>query len=481
MGWKVAVAAGALFIALVIVDFVDAPTSVAVAAAGQSAGGSTPASTRMVTYNKDVLPVLQKNCQSCHRPGQIGPFSMLTYKETRPWAKAMKAAIVSRTMPPWLADPRFGDFENDRSLSQTDIDTIVAWVDGGAAEGNPSDAPPPLQWPEGGWQLKPDVVVELPPYEVPARGVLDWQVIAFPAPFKEDAWVTSAELVPGSPAVVHHMCYGFQKHQPTTPYNTYEWMEVPRDEKGITKNRTDGGAPREGTVVTREAGSKEEKRRQGRTAIESTIQFCYLPGLPYEDFRDVDAGFFVPAGSDLIVNLHYTTTGLAVTDSSKIGFTVAKTRPAKRLLNQAGETSDGAGEASNARAIAIPPFEGNYAGPLQVTNFSRDIELVRMRPHAHVRAKSVRYTLIYPDGREETLLSVPRYDFNWQLTYKTSKLIPKGSRISVQFHYDNSTANKYNPDPSSWVYYGLQSWEEMGSPFLGFLIPSSENETDYLK
>jgi hypothetical protein len=463
MGWKMTVAAGALFVA-----------------AGQSIGSSTHAQTPVVTYNKDVLPVLQKNCQSCHRPGQIGPFSMLTYKETRPWAKAMKAAVVSRKMPPWFADPQYGHFENDRSLSQADIATIVAWTDGGAVEGSPSDAPAPIEWLADGWQIKPDVIVEMPPFDVPAKGVLDWMTIAFPAPFKEDTWVTSAELVPSAASVVHHMCYGFQDHLPTTMYNTYEWTELPRDENGIEIRVPAGNPPPERTVATREAGSREVKRRTGRPVLRDINQFCFLPGLQYEDFRDVNAGFFVPAGSDLTVNVHYTTSGLAITDRAKIGFTVAKTRPAKRLVSQAGE-SDAVGQSPNTRNIAIPPFEGDYRGPLQVINIPRDIELVRLRPHAHVRGKSVQYKLFYPDGREEILLNVPRYDFNWQLTYKTSKLIPKGSRVEVQFHYDNSTANKYNPDPANWVYYGLQSWEEMGAPFLGFLIPSSENDRDYLR
>ena len=144
----------------------------------------------VVTFNKDVLPILQKNCQSCHRPGQIGPFSMLSYKDSRPWAKAMKTAVTARTMPPWFADARYGHFINDRSLKQVEIDTIAAWVDSGAAEGNAKDAPAPTEWPAAGWRVPPDVVVELPPFQVPARGVLDWMTLVVPAPFKEDTWIT---------------------------------------------------------------------------------------------------------------------------------------------------------------------------------------------------------------------------------------------------------------------------------------------------
>lgn len=451
---------------------------------------ATPAASQdsaaVLTFHKDVLPVLQKNCQSCHRPGQIGPFSMLTYKDTRPWAKAIKLAVASRAMPPWFADPRYGHFNNDRSLKQAEIDTIVAWVDHGALEGNPKDAPPPIEWAAGGWQIKPDVTFDLPPYPVPATGIREWERIAFPTPFKEDTWVTSVEILPSVPAVVHHMCFGFQKHRPTTQYNLYEWMEVPRDEDGVMKNR-DGTTtgPRDGIVITRAVGSTEEKRRPGRATVSQGAQneFCYLPGLPYEDYRPVKAGVFVPEGSDMIVSLHYTATGLAVVDRSRIGFTVTKASPPKKFVPQEGaeEEVPPVGRRQANRELAIPPYASNHPGPPAEITFLRDVELVWLRPHAHVRAKSAQYTLTYPDGRKEIVLNVPRYDFNWQLTYRTSLKIPKGAKMHVQFFYDNSAANKYNPDPSKWVYYGGQSWEEMGTPNMGFLIDRDTDENDVIR
>jgi hypothetical protein len=443
-------------------------------------------SAKVVTFHKDVLPLLQKNCQSCHRPGQIGPFSMLTYKEVRPWAKAMKTAVALRAMPPWFADPRYGHFDNDRSLKQAEIDTIVAWADSGAVEGDPKDAPAPIVWPAGGWQIQPDVALELPPYPVPAYAVREWERIAFPAPFKEDTWVTSVEILPGVSAVVHHMCFGFQKHRPTTPYSLYEWMEVPRDEDGVMKNR-DGTTrgPTDGIVVTREVGSTEEKRRRGRATIvhEGTNEFCYLPGLPYEDYRPVNAGVFVPAGSDMIVSLHYTSTGLAVVDRSRVGFTVAKVPPPKKFLPQDGPEGENApvGRRQANAELAIPPYASNHPGPPAQITFLKDVELVWYRPHAHVRGKSVQYKLTYPDGREEIVLNVPRYDFNWQLTYRTSLKIPRGSTMHVQFFYDNSTTNKYNPDPGKWVYYGGQSWEEMGTPNMGFLVDRDADDEGFVR
>jgi hypothetical protein len=450
-----------------------------VGAAQQSSGSNTPA--RAVTFHKDVVPILQKNCQGCHRPGQVGPFSMLTYKEARPWAKAMKAAVSSRAMPPWFADRRYGHFNNDRSLTQAEIDTIVSWVDGGGLEGDAKDAPAPIQWADGGLQIKPDVVVDLPQYDVPATGVIEWVRIAFPAPFKEDTWVTSVEIMPGAPEVVHHLCMALVEHVPTRPYNEFEWIDLPRDEDGVTlRNTTEA----DGVIYWRKVGSTEVKRREGRSLVQhGGNHFCYLPGLPYEDYRPVSAGVFVPAGSDMTVSFHYTPNGLAVTDRSKIGFTVTKTPPAKRVLHQGGdeETDAPVARKGGIQQLAIPPFEASYVAPLTVTNFLRDVELVWFRPHAHQRGKSVQYKLFYPDGREEIVLNVPKYDFNWQLTYRTSIQIPKGSRIETQFVYDNSTSNRYNPNPAKWVYYGNQSWEEMGTANMGFLIPNSVDPKDVIQ
>ena len=447
--------------------------------AGQDATAGRSAAP--VTFHQDVLPILQKNCESCHRPGQIGPFPMRTYQEVRPWARAIKNAIVARKMPPWFADPKYGHFNNDRSLKQSEVDTIVAWADSGAPAGDPKDAPAPLHWPEGGFQIEPDVAFELPPYEVPATGVIEWVRVAFPAPFKEDTWVTSVEILPGSPEVVHHLCMAIVERVPTRPYNEFEWIDLPRDDSGVTLR---GTSEEDGVVYWRKVGSTEVKRRDGRSLVQhGGNHFCYLPGLPYEDYRPVNAAVFVPAGSDMTVSFHYTPNGLGVTDRSKIGFTVAKEPPAKRVLHQTGDESNAAPVArkSGITQLAIPPLEPNYVAPLTVTNILRDVELVWFRPHAHQRGKSVQYKLFYPDGREEVILNVPRYDFNWQLTYRTSKLIPKGSRIETQFVYDNSTANRYNPDPRKWVYYGNQSWEEMGTANMGFLVPREVDEKNAIQ
>src|SRR5213594_4038481 len=227
-----------------MVRVVVASAAVAVAALASAADQSSP-----VTFTKDVLPILQKNCQSCHRPGQVAPMSLISYQEARPWAKAIKAAVTQRKMPPWYADPNYGHFVNDRSLKQSEIDTLAKWADNGAVGGDPKDAPPPIEWPTGGWGIRPDVVVDLPAYDVPAKGVLEWELIALPSPFKGETWITSMEILPGDASVVHHVCFSFETHKPTTVYNRYEWVQVPRDATGSPTPGNSGFAELPGQII----------------------------------------------------------------------------------------------------------------------------------------------------------------------------------------------------------------------------------------
>ena len=449
------------------------PAAIAAAATDQSSP---------ITFNKDILPILQENCQSCHRPGQIAPMSLLTYKDTRPWAKAIKAAVIERKMPPWFAEPNVGHFINDRSLKQDEINTLVKWADTGALEGDPKDAPARIEWPKGGWTIQPETVMELPPHDVPAKGTLEWELIAFPAPFKGDTWVTSIELLPGEASVVHHICFNFEKHKPSTVYNRYEWVAVPRDAAGNpTPGNSGFGELPNMQTATREVGSSEVKYRSGRPTLRNNNDFCYIPGNSVDDYRVWHAGKLVPAGSDIIVSFHYTTNGKAMVDRSKIGFTIAKTPPPKKfVVQQAGEDTPviQPTEASSKSlfastynpSFAIPPNDSNFQAPTMDITILKDVELVRLRPHAHLRGKSTSYKVTYPNGRQETVLSVPHYDFNWQLAYGMSVKLPKGSHLRFDFAYDNSANNKNNPDPSRWVYQGFQSWEEMMSPNLGFLL-----------
>ena len=417
---------------------------------GQSTVGQESNS---VTFNKDVLPILQKHCQTCHRPGQIAPMSFMTYAETRPWAKAMKEAVLARKMPPWFADPQHGRFKNDPSLASAEIETMTRWVDGGALEGSHHDAPVPRSWPEDGWDITPDVIVNGAAFRVPAQtknNVIEWTYITVPSGFTKDTWVTSMEIRPSEPSVTHHICVYFRPHSPEVMYNFPRSLNQPRDETGNILPEAAGVARRPASI----------------TAGSNGIEGCYVPGRASEDYRPYNAGKLIKAGTDIVFQVHYTPNGTAVTDRPRIGFTVAKTPPARRYATlQIAPPSD-------SKSFAIPPNHPNWESRAAAT-FRMDADLVWMSPHMHVRGKDMTYQLVYPDGRRETILSVPRYDFNWQLGYELAKplRVAKGTDIVVTGHYDNSINNKFNPDPNRTVYYGEMVWEEMMDAFFSVVVP----------
>ena len=416
-----------------------------------------------VTFNKDVLPILQKNCQNCHRPGQIAPMSLLTYKDARPWAKAIKDAVLTRKMPPWFADEKYGHVLNERKLKQSDVDAIGKWVDAGAPEGDAKDAPAPVRWPEGGWQIKPDYIVEGPTYDVPAKGTVEWTWFVVPGGFTKDTWVTSIEVLPSQQAVTHHVCLSYMQHTPEVPYNT---AMLPR---GVIQRDADGNEIR--TPATAQAAQGGGGAFPGiigvlfaRSAGTALIEECYEPGRPPADFRPYQAAKLIPAGTDIAVNVHYTPNGKAVTDHVRIGFTLAKEPPKRRYIAMSTASP------SDPAHFAIPPNDPNWEAPPAVATFDHDVELVGLMPHMHVRGKAARFDLEYPDGKKETILNIPRYDFNWQLWYDTSIKIPKGTTMKVYAWYDNSANNKFNPNPNATVYYGDQTWEEMHFPSYGIVL-----------
>lgn len=416
---------------------------------GLSAVAADNAAEDKATFHKDVQPILQRNCQTCHRPGQIAPMPFLTYQGTRPWAKAMKAAVLSRKMPPWFADPKYGKFSNDHSLKQTEIDTIAQWADAGAPEGDAKDAPVAVKWPDG-WSIQPDVILDGPVTDVPAqpkKSVIEWISVTIPTGFTEDTWVTSVQIKPQHPEVAHHICSGFNPHTEGVKYFQPIWTDKIRDEEGSAV--VDNG-PTFGPASTSRATSMAED--------------CYLPGMVAADYRGFKAAKLVPAGSDLTLNLHYTPNGTAVSDHVRIGLTIAKAPPARRYVSLSSTAT------FDPKVFAIPPNDPNWQSPPAEALFLRDAELVFMMPHMHVRGKDMTYTLEYPDGRKEVVLNVPRYDFNWQLGYETSVKVPKGTKLHVDAHFDNSTNNKFNPNPNKTVYYGEMTWEEMMFPFFGVVV-----------
>jgi mono/diheme cytochrome c family protein len=392
------------------------------------------------TFHRDVLPVLQQRCQGCHRPGEIGPMPLLTYQQARPWAKAIRAAVLQKTMPPWFADPAHGRFSNDRTLSQAEIDALAGWAASGALEGDPRDAPPPAQWSDG-WSIgEPDVIVEMPvEFQIPATGTIPYQYVIFPTGFTEDKWVERVEVRPGNRAVVHHQIASVAPHNAATeriPHGQFFDLESSPNRPGSDK-----------TTMFAVSATGE------------TLQ-VFVPGGNAPALAPGQARL-VKAGSDILMQLHYTSIGTPATDKTRIGFVFAKQPPTQRVRGVLIYNTD----------FTIPAGSPN-AMVMAAAEVRSDLELVSLLPHMHLRGKSFSYRATYPDGTQEILLDVPRYDFNWQITYylKEPKLLPRGTVLECVGHYDNSQDNPFNPDPTADVHYGDQTWEEMLNGFMEVAI-----------
>ena len=390
-----------------------------------------------VTFHKDIEPILQNHCQECHRAREIGPFQMMSYQEVRPWAKAIKADVLTKKMPPWFADPNYGHFSNDRSLSRQEIDMITAWVDTGAKEGDLKDAPAPKHFYDG-WNIPtPDLVISMKePVEIPATGEVQYQYIVMPTGFTEDTWIQAAEARPSNREVVHHI------------------VVFIRDAKSKWLREAQPGIP-----YTPPGGGKDFNNTSGAG---SDILMIYTPGMVPDVWRPA-LGKLIKAGSDLVFQVHYQTIGKPASDLSKIGLVIAKEKPKDRALTFA---------AANL-TFKIPPQDPNYEVVAKQT-FPNNAELLSLFPHMHLRGKAFEYELTYPDGHTDVLLKVPKYDFFWQLNYKFNKPleVPAGSVMTCKAWYDNSANNSKNPDPTQEVRFGEQSREEMMFGFFDVVIPS---------
>jgi len=410
------------------------------------------------TFSKDVAPILQKHCQECHRPGEIGPMPLLSYAEARPWAKSIKEAVVSRRMPPWHADSHVGKFSNDRSLTQAEINTLAGWVDGGAPQGNAKDAPPPRQFADG-WQIgKPDLVLDTGvDFQVPAQGTIEYTHFVVPTGFTEDKWIKEIEVRPGNKAVVHHVVlYARPKGsqfmadaKPGVPY-------VPANA---------GRAPQQRPPQSDRAnlyGINGGAYEMAAVYVPGGIAYHTLPGQAR----------LIPAGADLIFEIHYTANGKDGVDRSKVGMIFAKEPPKERVVNAFIMN----------QTLRIPPGEGNHRVDGKVT-LQQDTALQSLFPHMHLRGKAFEYTATFPNGETRTLLKVPQYNFNWQLTYYLDQPIalPAGTQLTATAYYDNSANNKYNPDPAKEVYWGDQSWEEMLAGFVDLAMPVNMNPADLVR
>lgn len=402
------------------------------------------AQTAPPTYTKDVAPILQKHCQTCHRPGEAGPFSMLTYEDTKPWATTMKRVVQQKVMPPWFADPNYGHFANDRSLTPEEIRTLVAWVNAGAQKGDPKDMPSPVHFDEG-WSIpKPDVMFQLPkPFSIPDSGMLEYQYVIVPTGFTEDKWVQMMEVRPTDRSVVHHIIAYLRE-----PGSNY------------FKDQKPG--------VFFEAPPQKPDEKVDASALPSDFLVGYAPGQPAEILSPGQAKL-IKAGTDIVFEVHYTPNGKATTDRTKLGLIFAKDPPKERVLTLA---------ASNG-AFKIPPGDPNYRVDASF-DIVRDVKIAGLHPHMHARGKDFEYRFVYPDGKTETILKVPVYNWHWQLWYNFDQpmSLPKGAKIECTAHFDNSANNPENPDPSKTVIWGQQSWDEMMVGFFNLVfdarLPKSE-------
>jgi hypothetical protein len=414
------------------------------------------------TFEKDVLPIVQRNCQQCHRPGQIGPFSLLDYQSARPWARAIRQSVLARTMPPWHADPGVGHFLNDRSLKPEEIAILVNWADSGAAQGDRADAPAPIKWPEGGWSLPPEAVVDIPTYDVPASGVIEWLYSVVPTGFTEDKWVTSIELLPGAVPVIHHVCVTFVPPNDQVQLGVWRWRDLPRDAEGVVIPQSS---------VTQDPVNRPPPTGAGGRVITDGQpgavdgMYCYEPSYTLDNYGKHRAARLLPKGWNLEIQMHYTTNGTPVVDKSRVAFTFADAPPDRRLLKRVASPS------IDPKEFFIPPHESNWPGVPVEEVFNVAAELVWLSPHMHTRGKSMTYTLTYPDGRSEVILKVSNYDYRWQNGYETSIQVPKGSKLRIDATYDNSAANKLNPNPNRVVHWGQQTWEEMQGGFYDIVVP----------
>jgi mono/diheme cytochrome c family protein len=386
------------------------------------------------TFAKDVAPILYKNCATCHRAGEIAPMALLRYEEVRPWAKSIREQVITGQMPPWHATNPHGTFLNDRRLSSEEIDTLVRWVDGGAPQGNAKDAPPIPKFNEG-WEIgTPDAVFSMAnEYAVPADGTIEYQYFQIPTNFKEDKWIQAIEIKPGNRSVVHHV---------------------------LVFCREPGGAGRAMPFKQVEPNFPHQHGGPGAliaTTAPGTNSMTYRPG----------SALLVKAGAVLLFQMHYTTNGSATKDKSSVGMIFAKQPPQEEIITNAFINP----------MFSIPPGDNNF----EVTSaiqFTEDSHILGMVPHTHLRGKSWAYRLVYPDGRAEPVLTVPKYDFNWQTYYMFTKPLaaPKGSRLEAVAHYDNSTGNAYNPDPKATVRWGDQTWEEMQYTGITYTIDKPQKQ-----
>jgi peroxiredoxin len=374
-----------------------------------------------ITYAQQVSRLVQKNCQECHRPGQIGPMPLETFDDVSSWSETIREVVSEQRMPPWHADPKYGHFSNDRRLSTEDRATILAWIKEGCPKGNDKDLPPKKEFPEG-WRIgKPDAVFEMRnSYTVPAKapkGGIEYQYFGVETNFDEDKWIQAAEAKPGNYGVVHH-------------------------------------------IIVYVAPSKDKRGQRKEDGIGEGFLAPYAPGDMPAVFPEGSAKK-LPKGATLIFQMHYTPNGVEGKDRSSVGLIFAKEPPKHEVRTRSIAMKD----------FVIPAGDANYKA-VSSSTFKEDAELLSLLPHMHLRGKDFDYRVTYPNGKSEIILSVPHYDFAWQASYRLAKplALPAGTKIECTAHFDNSKDNPNNPDPKKDVRWGDQTWEEMMIGFVDYVV-----------
>jgi hypothetical protein len=410
--------------------------------AGLATGGSSGPS-----FYKDVRPVLERHCQTCHRPGEIAPMPLVTYQQVRPYARAIRENVLQRKMPPWFADPAVGRFENHPSLTASEIDTITRWADDGAPAGNPSDAPPPHHWPDAWNMARPDTVLTMAnPVQIPANGDVEYTYEIVPTRFTRDMWVQSSEIRPSSREHVHHAVVYVRPPQSN-------WL---RD--------APVGPPFSASSL------RDETLKRDAKWTDSDVLLVYAPGSSPERWRDGMAKM-VPAGSDLVFQMHYTTNGHRAEDRTSIGLAFSRVPVSRRVLTL---------QLTNDHFV-IPPGVDNYRVEVH-GSLPNNATLLSFFPHMHLRGKRFEYNILNPDGSKETLLRV-NYNFFWQLSYKLlyPRELAAGTRLEAVAWFDNSRNNPHNPDPDSAVRWGEQTSDEMMVGFFDVAVPPGIDKWEFFR
>jgi peroxiredoxin len=388
------------------------------------ARAKSSASAGKITYTKQIARLFQNRCQECHRPGEIGPFALMNIGQAKGWADMIAETVRDGRMPPWYADPRYGKFVNDRRLSKEEKETLLAWIDQGCARGDDKDLPPPKVWQEGWWIGKPDAVITMDEeFTVPAdagKTGVPYKYFTVKTNFDEDKWVQAAEARPGNRGVVHHII---------CMVSTPDEKPGPRGSRG---GYLVGIAPGEEPLV-------------------------FPPGMAKK----------IPKGASIIFQMHYTPNGVEQKDRSSLGLIFCK-EPPKQLVRTASIAT---------RTLAIPPGDANHEVGSSAT-YDKETVIHSFMPHMHLRGKDFEYRVEYPDGRSEVVLSVPRYDFAWQMRYVLAEplRIPAGSKVVCTAHFDNSKNNPNNPDPTITVGWGPQTWDEMMIGWMQYYHPEEKIE-----